>query len=347
MVSLSCRRALFAAVVLFPCDVVVFAAGQRTLDELDVADDCVNGIELPDDFDGSDWPKMYRLDSPDPEDPMAENNKYNYDVSVNPSVLARAGVTYKYMDPAGYDYPNRTGVSPWIPSSNETANNDEELQQIREDEDYQYADIVAPSAFIPTYWEEHFHEASTIRYILDGSGYFDLRDVNNEWVRIYVTAGDFLEWPAGIQHRFTVDSEDGAPAFIQAMRLYKGSASPDWLAVYDAIPGNNTARDEYVSTYLCDINPDVDEINDDALEDGTPAAINNIPTPGASDADTDADSSTTASSDNVVDKGADAGLSTDNADADSGSTAATTGSLLLSFFTTVAVGTTTMLITMF
>jgi len=246
-------------------------------------------MDLPADFDGSAWPKMYRLNTPNPDDPMAANSYYKEDVLVDPSVLAKAGVTYKVMYPSGYDYPIAAEI-PWFPLSNET--NDEELQELRDEEDYQYADIVAVPSFIPSFWEQHFHEADTIRYILEGSGYFDLRDLNNEWVRMYVTAGDFLEWPAGIQHRFTIDNStdtgtggygDGTqPPFIQAMRLYKGSTSPDWEPVYEAIPGNNTARDDYVSTYLCDINPD-DVEEGDGGEDDTST---NSPTP-----DTDASSS--------------------------------------------------------
>jgi len=305
MVSLCCRvpskllsLAIAAFVILSSIsdDIVVVSAVE--------GEACTPGIELPDDFDDSatDWPQIYRLSSPDPSDPMASNAKYTYDVTVNPSVLAKAGITYKYMDPTEYDYPNGTSAIPWFPSPNGI--NDMELQDIRDNKDYQYADIIAVPAFFPSFWDEHFHEASTIRYILEGSGYFDLRDLNDEWVRMYATAGDFFEWPAGLNHRFTVDSEGGS--FIQAMRLYKGSASPDWSAIprIEAIPGNNTARDEYVSTYLCGMNPDDDELSDDDT-------INNIATPDEddSDSDTDTDTDTAITTQDNVDSGA-AGYST-------------------------------------
>lgn len=100
-----------------------------------------------------------------------------------------------------------------------------------------------------------------------GSGYFDLRDANDDWVRIPVSKGDWFEWPAGINHRFTVDEN----AYIQAMRLYKGSADPEWTAVprSDILLGDNTVRNEYINTYLCGVDPDAainDEIEDKVVD---------------------------------------------------------------------------------
>ena len=180
-----------------------------------VAISCDNGVDLSnsqldgDFFNPSVWPEMWRMVSDDiieANDSRQAPNKLNDDddddSAVDAEVLAMAGVKYMHLDPTGYEYPN--SQIPWEPNTTDgSVLLDPVLVALREEMNFSYADIITVESRVDSFWDEHFHEFDTIRYIINGSGYFDLRDVNNEWVRFKVQTGDFFLWPGGIYRKYT------------------------------------------------------------------------------------------------------------------------------------------------
>ncbi|KAI5347799.1 hypothetical protein L3X38_000686 [Prunus dulcis] len=128
---------------------------------------------------------------------------------------------------------------------------DEELKKIREDRGYSYMDFceVSPEKLpnyeekIKSFFEEHLHTDEEIRYAVAGSGYFDVRDRNERWIRVWLKKGGLIVLPAGIYHRFTLDTNN----YIKAMRLFVGD--PVWTPFnrpHDHLP----ARQEYVKAFV-------------------------------------------------------------------------------------------------
>ncbi|GAB6019201.1 hypothetical protein CHUAL_000817 [Chamberlinius hualienensis] len=118
--------------------------------------------------------------------------------------------------------------------------------KIRTDRGYTYEDTIEISReTLPDYdikvtnfFKEHFHADEEIRFVLKGSGYFDVRDHQDRWIRIFVEAGDLIVLPAGIHHRFTLDTAN----YIKVNRLFVGE--PVWSAI-NRPNEDHPARDQY------------------------------------------------------------------------------------------------------
>jgi len=188
-------------------------------------------------------PEAWRIPE-EVEDQKAENRlEPNQPVSL--SELKTLGILHWKLDPASYKYPVKA-----VPyDASETG--EEALQKIRDERGYSYADVLTVhpdhlpeyDAKVKSFFEEHIHDAEEVRYILAGSGYFDVRDLEDKWVRIALSQGDLITLPEGIYHRFTCDSKD----YIHAMRLFKGT--PIWTP-FNRPQEDHPSRKAFVKEYL-------------------------------------------------------------------------------------------------
>lgn len=195
--------------------------------------------EAPD----SDWPEAWMMIQGDVDDPKAEN-RLAPNVPISVAQLQNLGISYWKMDAESYTYPIR--AVPWDPKDA----TDPRLKQLRDDRGYSYADIITVhpdhlpeyEAKLKSFFEEHIHDAEEIRYILGGSGYFDIRDKVDHWVRIHVQKGDLITLPEGIYHRFTCDEKNLA----HAMRLFIGE--PVWTP-FNRPCDDHPSRKKYVEEF--------------------------------------------------------------------------------------------------
>ncbi|KAJ3170502.1 1,2-dihydroxy-3-keto-5-methylthiopentene dioxygenase [Geranomyces variabilis] len=149
------------------------------------------------------------------------------------------------------------GVQQW--TREQTTSSPDFVDKIRSQRGYVNTDTVCLSreklpdydATLQKFFTVHMHEDEEIRYLLEGSGYFDVQaprkegEEDEEWIRIALTAGEMIILPAGMYHRFTLDENN----FLRCMRLFK--EDPKWTPLNRAPElEDNQYRRAYVETYL-------------------------------------------------------------------------------------------------
>lgn len=164
----------------------------------------------------------------DNDDSVDFREPHNSGEALSLEQLANIGVIYKYcpteaeMDKVALErgYKNRDTVR----MSSETLG-DQLLPKLR------------------TFYTEHLHEDEEIRYIIDGEGYFDVRnEPDDRWVRCKLVPGDLLILPAGIYHRFTLTTDN----YVAAVRLFQDE--PKWIAHSRPDADGFPIRREYLSS---------------------------------------------------------------------------------------------------
>lgn len=158
--------------------------------------------------------KAYFLNDGDPSSRHAVGKSAQaVDNTIAPEALAKEGVLYWQLP---------TDEAEWTAP----------LQQLRDDRGYVEMDQIHLGADTPNldalcdkFFAEHHHSDEEIRFVVAGSGIFDLRDKDDRWMRVHLVPGDLIIVPAGKHHRFTLDTD----RTITCKRLFRDTNG--WEAI--------------------------------------------------------------------------------------------------------------------
>lgn len=128
--------------------------------------------------------------------------------------LAAAGVHYQHLstDPARYEPALATLCA--------------QRGYVARDEVALGAQTPNLPAILARFQDEHLHTDDEVRFVLSGAGIFDIRSVDDRWMRVVVEPGDLLVVPKDRHHRFLLTEEQQ----IRCVRLFQDQAG--WVPVY-------------------------------------------------------------------------------------------------------------------
>ncbi|KAK3785647.1 hypothetical protein RRG08_023902 [Elysia crispata] len=93
---------------------------------------------------------------------------------------------------------------------------------------------------------EHLDVDDEVWMVLEGSGYLDIRDRCDKWIRIEIKPGDMITIPGGMYHRLVLDEKN----MIKTKRLFPGSSESAAL-IFRPDGDNHTARRAYLARMAC------------------------------------------------------------------------------------------------
>ena len=107
------------------------------------------------------------------------------------------------------------------------------LEKIMKDHGYVDRDLVTMSEEMATFDEmcrkfaiEHYHPGDEVRFIVGGAGIWEIRSLDDRWMKVEVVSEDFITVPSDRYHRFYLTDEKK----IQCVRLFKDHSG--WVQVY-------------------------------------------------------------------------------------------------------------------
>ncbi|MCO5551209.1 hypothetical protein L7F22_004708 [Adiantum nelumboides] len=153
--------------------------------------------------------------------------------------------------PISWEHLKDLGVQCWKVD----VENNAVLENMKRERGYQYCETVtvAPGVMegyetrTKQFYEEHLHPYPESRLILDGTGYWDVRDRDGKWIRFQVKKGHLVVLPPGMYHRFTLDHR----SYIKALLLY--SNYPKRIDVMRPFGDDLQARKDYVKSILANV----------------------------------------------------------------------------------------------